>query len=70
MDKQKFVEVLKRSGYGSVAVENGIPTVTIAGADKAEVKRVYINVGLIAKKVGYKHSFRVQNMKEDSHGDS
>ena len=64
MEKAKFVEILKKAGYGSAKIEDNKPTVTLVGADKAEVKRVYINVGLIAKKVGYKHSWGVKNLEE------
>ena len=64
MSKEKFVEVLKKAGYGSAHIDKGIVTVDLVGVDKAELKKAYINVGLIAKKVGYKHSFRVCKLEE------
>ena len=65
MDKSKFVEVLKKAGYQSAAIEGGKPTVFLVGATKQEVKQNYIHVGLLAKKVGYKHSFGVKNLDEE-----
>lgn len=64
MSKEKFVEVLKKAGYGSAHISSGMVTVDLVGVDKAELKKVYINIGLIAKKVGYKHSFRVCKLEE------
>ncbi len=64
MSKEKFVEVLKKAGYSSAHISSGMVTVDLVGVDKAELKKVYINVGLIAKKVGYKHSFRVCKLEE------
>ena len=64
MSKEAFVEVLKKAGYSSAHVEKGAVTVDLVGVDKAELKKVYINIGLIAKKVGYKHSFRVCKLEE------
>ena len=68
MSKEKFVEVLKKAGYSSAHISRdisgGMVTVDLVGVDKAELKKVYINIGLIAKKVGYKHSFRVCKLEE------
>ncbi len=64
MSKEAFVGVLKKAGYGSAHISSGMVTVDLVGVDKAELKKVYINVGLIAKKVGYKHSFRVCKLEE------
>lgn len=64
MTKEEFVEVLKKVGCESAHISNGMVTVDLVGVDKAELKRAYINVGLIAKKVGYKHSFRVCKLEE------
>lgn len=64
MTKDGFVEVLKKAGYGGAHIDKGMVTVDLVGVDKAELKKVYINVGLIAKKVGYKHSFRVCKLEE------
>ena len=64
MTKEQFIEVLKKKGFTNVGMDDNIPTVTLVGADKKEVKRNYISVGLIAKKVGYTHSFRVKNLEE------
>ena len=64
MTKDGFVEVLKKAGYGSAHISAGMVTVDLVGVDKAELKKAYINVGLIAKKVGYKHSFRVCKLEE------
>lgn len=64
MSKEEFVEVLKKAGYGSAHISAGMVTVDLVGVDKAELKKAYINVGLIAKKVGYKHSFRVCKLEE------
>lgn len=66
MSKEKFVEVLKKAGYGSAHISSGMVTVDLVGVDKVELKKVYINVGLIAKKVGYKHSFRVCKLEENN----
>ena len=68
MDKQKFVDVLKKAGYSSAVIEDNKPTVTFVGVDKATLKRAYINIGLIAKKVGYKHSWGVKNLEEEHAG--
>lgn len=64
MSKEKFVEVLKKAGYGSAHISGGIVTVDLVGVDKTELKKIYINIGLIAKKVGYKHSFRVCKLEK------
>ena len=64
MSKEEFVEVLKKAGYGGAHIDKGMATVDLVGVDKAELKKVYINVGLLAKKVGYKHSFRVCKLEE------
>jgi hypothetical protein len=64
MTKDGFVEVLKKAGYGSAHIGKGMVTIDLVGADKDELKKAYINVGLIAKKVGYKHSFRVCKLEE------
>ena len=64
MTKDGFVEVLKKAGYGGAHIDNGVVTIDLVGADKDELKKTFINVGLIAKKVGYKHSFRVCKLEE------
>lgn len=66
MTKEDFIEVLKKKGYGSAHIDKGMVTVDLVGVDKEELKKNYISVGLIAKKVGYKHSFRVCKLEEES----
>lgn len=63
MDKDKFVEVLKKAGI-SANIENGMVTIPLVDADKAEVSSMFTRVKLIANKVGYKHSFRVTKLEE------
>lgn len=59
MTKAGFVEVLKRQGY-KVDKDAPYPTVYV---DKKEISRTYIAVKLLAKNVGYNHTFGVKPKK-------
>ena len=64
MTKDGFVEFLKRAGFAA-SIEDGIVTVSLVDASKAEVSKCFGQIKLSANKVGYKHSFRVVSLKED-----
>lgn len=64
MTKESFVEVLKKAGYGSAHIKENIVTVDVVGGDKKELRKIFIDIKLIAQKVGYKHSYRVCKLEE------
>lgn len=66
--KERFVELCKKAGYGGAIVEDGIVTINMVNASKDEIRKTFYAVKLLANKVGYKHSFRVCKLKEESNG--
>lgn len=61
MSKDTFIDILKKSGYAARLDEKGVVTVEVVGE---AVKQTFINVKLLANKVGYKHSIRVKRLEE------
>lgn len=66
MSKEAFVEVLKKAGYGSTHIKDNIVTVDVVSGDKKELRKMFIDIKLIAQKVGYKHSYRVCKLEEEN----
>jgi len=64
MSKDRFVELLKQAGYGSVQLEKGVVRIYIVG-DKKDLAQAYRDITLFARKVGYNHSFGVKLLNED-----
>ena len=64
MNKEAFVELLKREGYGARINENNVVTVTVVGATHRDIFETWKKVKLIAQKYGYKHSIGVKNLEE------
>ena len=58
MDKASFRNYLKKVGY-RVKDTDSYPIVYVDG-DKAELSKTYMEVKMIAKNVGYRHSFGVK----------
>lgn len=56
MDKLRFKELLKKEGY-RVADDAAYPTVIV---EEDKVSKTYISLKLLAKKVGYNHTFGVK----------
>lgn len=65
MTKAEFKERLKRMGY-TVDNEASIPTILIVDASSETIKKTYIDVKLVAQKLGYHHSISVKNLKEEN----
>lgn len=63
MNKEGFVEVLKKAGYPA-EIENGNVSIILVGGTPEDVKKAFIGVKIIANKVGYKHSFGVKRLEE------
>lgn len=64
ISKDQFVEYLKKMGYSGATVEGGMVTINLVGATKEEVKKTFLDVKLLANKIGYKHSYRVVKLEE------
>ncbi|MBO7450406.1 MAG: hypothetical protein J6U54_08550 [Clostridiales bacterium] len=64
--KERFVELCKKAGYGGASIVDGMVTIDMVDASKEEVRKTFYAVKLLANKVGYKHSFRVCKLKEET----
>lgn len=62
MSKDDFVTVLKKMGYAA-SIQDRAVTVEVVGED---LKKTYISVKMIAKKVGYDHTIRVKKLEESN----
>lgn len=62
MSKDDFVKVLKKAGYAA-SIQDRAVTVEVVGED---LKKTYISVKMIAKKVGYDHTIRVKKLEESN----
>ena len=64
MEKERFVEICKKAGYGAT-IEDNMVTINLVDASKDDVKKTFFAVKLLANKVGFKHTFRVCKLKEE-----